>query len=165
MWPFRKNPPPRGLRFNFDGPHWFLSILSEEEIDSIGVVPSKAIAGRFLAGSDGALIGAVRVNDAFISFMHEVIRSAGPAVPELMATAAAQRDGWLYVIDLRTPDGPQGRVPPEDIIGAFEVRSGQISADSYQPFSDYRVYTQNGPPVLPSELRKALVEQLRVERE
>jgi hypothetical protein len=113
----------------------------EEEVASLGGLPPKGIAGRFVA------------------------RSAAPAEPELMAAAAAQRDGWLYVIDLRTPEGPQGRVPPEDIIGAFEVRTGQINGDWYQPFSDYRVYSQNGPPMLPHALRRAFVAQLRVDRD
>jgi hypothetical protein len=105
-------------------------------------------------------VEAFRQNPAFVDFMHEVIRTTGPNDPELREAAQEQRDGWVYIIDLRTPEGPGGRVPPEDIIGAFEVQDGQIVADSYQASSTHRVYTNDGMVCLPPSLRRALVKRL-----
>jgi hypothetical protein len=37
----------------------------------------------------------------------------------------------VYLLDARTPD-PSGRVPPHDIIGAFDVRDGALVTGSYR---------------------------------
>jgi hypothetical protein len=66
----------------------------------------------------------------------------------------------VYTIDLRTIEGPQGRVPPDDIIGAFEVRLGQIVAGSYWSNENYRAFTSNGLVQLPPSLRKAFLREL-----
>src|SRR5262249_21366909 len=55
-------------------------------------------------------------------------RPCGPVWAEMHRTivngfaeeALRQQDGWIYILDGRTPT-PQGAVPPEDISGAFEV--------------------------------------------
>ena len=83
-----------------------------------------------------------------------------PKTQGLQAAAAQQVDGWVYIIDLRTPESPQGRVPPEDIIGAFEVRSGEVVPGSYQASEEHRVLTENGLVQLPSSLREAFVREL-----
>ena len=77
------------------------------------------------------------------------------------AAAEAQEDGWVYVIDLRTPDGPQGRVPQEDIIGAFEVRDGKVVADSYWRNEDHVPFSENGFMSLPPSLEDAYLAELR----
>ena len=98
-----------------------------------------------------------RVNHAFVEFMHDVIRTAGPTDPSLQEAAAEQGNGWVYIIDLRTPEGPQGRVPLEDIIGGFEVRDGRLLADSYRPNEEHLVLTKDGPVQLPPSLHAELV--------
>jgi hypothetical protein len=105
-----------------------------------------------------------RANQAFIDFMHDVIRSVGPRDPELRAAAQAQGDGWVYVIDLRTPAGPQGRVPPEDIVGGFEVTGGRVVDGSYWVNEKHRVFTRHGMVRLPPSLQAALVDELRRRR-
>lgn len=69
------------------------------------------------------------------------------------------KDG-SYIIDLRTPEGPHGRVPAEDIIGGFEVNHGHILPESYWANQDHRLVTSNGIMVLPKSLRTAWVKQL-----
>lgn len=138
------------------------SPLSPEEVASLGRLPAEAVAGTY-SGEDMSL-GDFRPNQVFIDFMHQVIRSAGPRLPDFIAAARRQGDGWLYVIDQRTPDGPQGRVPMEDIIGGFEVESGEIVTDSYWPNESHQVLTPNGLVTLPASLRHAFVETLRGSR-
>jgi len=101
-----------------------------------------------------------RPNPAFVTFLHETIKVWGPNDPEFRASVRNQEDGWVYIIDLRTPDGPQGRVPPEDIIGASQVIGGQIAADSYQPMPTHLVYSRQGMCQLPGSLTQALVRRL-----
>lgn len=105
-----------------------LSFLSPDQIAAIGKIPELAIIGCFEV-VDGEK--RFRPNRAFVEYMHEVIKRTGPSIESIQAVALRQRTGYVYVIDLRTPDGPQGRVPTEDIIGAFEIKEGKILADSY----------------------------------
>jgi hypothetical protein len=42
--------------------------------------------------------------------------------PELLAQAKAMPGGWVYSINAaHAPDGPNRRVPPEGIIGAWKI--------------------------------------------
>jgi hypothetical protein len=132
-----------------------LSFLTPAECGSLGL-PGVAVQGTFTDEECSA--GGFRPNPVFIEFMHEVIRRAGPTDADMQDAAAGQQNGWLYVIDLRTPDGPQGQVPLEDIIGAFEVKNGGILPDSYWPNEQHRVLTENGPVQLPPSFRQALVD-------
>jgi len=91
--------------------------------------------------------------------MHRVIARRGPELPGLIAEARRQSDGWVYVIDQRTRT-PQGAVPPEDIIGAFEVRGGQVVPDSYRPFPSHIILTGDGFFRLEAELQACLLQEL-----
>ena len=99
-----------------------LSILTPAEIGALGGLQREAIVGVF---RDEALsLDRFRSNPGFLRYLHDVIRIAGPSDPQLTESAARQVKGWIYTIDLRTLNGPMGDVPPEDIIGAFEVANG-----------------------------------------
>jgi hypothetical protein len=64
------------------------------------------------------------------------------------------------VIDLRTPEGPQGRVPLEDVVGGFQVEDGRLVEGSYWANEDHRVFTRNGRVRLAPSLEQALVQEL-----
>ena len=70
-----------------------------------------------------------------------------------------EADGWVYLIDGRTRT-PGGAVPPEDIIGAFEVRGGRIVPGSYQAGPRHRILSRDGFFRLSPDLEAALLEEL-----
>src|SRR5215469_894046 len=82
-----------------------LSFLESRDVFPHGL-PTVAIQGTFTDSK--CSVEGFRVNPAFVDFMHEVIRTAGPSDPNLQAAAAEQGNGWVYIIDLRTPEGPLG---------------------------------------------------------
>ena len=101
-------------------------------------------------------------NSAFVELMHQVIAETGPSLRSMAEAAAmAPDDGYLYVIDLRTPDGPQGDVPPVDIIGSFKVKGGVITPASYKPSSCHSVMTEDGIVHLPRDMYLALLAAMR----
>jgi hypothetical protein len=63
----------------------------------------------------------------FVEFLHDVISRCGASSTGLVAAAKSQVEGWVYVLDGRTPT-PQDSVPPEDILGAFQVKAGQLES-------------------------------------
>ncbi|GLQ97306.1 hypothetical protein [Dyella mobilis] len=82
-------------------------------------------------------------NRAFVDFLHEAIQKHAPALPNLIDAAKAQGMGWVYIIDGRTPT-PQGAVPPEDVIGGFQVDDGEILDGSYRANPNHRILSQRG---------------------
>jgi hypothetical protein len=98
-------------------------------------------------------------NRVFVDFMHGVIARRGPQLPGLIDEARRQVAGWVYVVDQRTRT-PQGAVPPEDVVGAFEVNSGKVLPDSYTPSPRHVILSPDGFVRLGSELQPCLLEEL-----
>ena len=136
-----------------------LSLLTPEEVEKIGGLPVKAICGEF--EGDELLPEFFRVNPAFVDFMHSVIGTKGSGVLSLTEAAKNQKEGYLYVIDFRTPKGILGNVPSEDIIGAFKVENGKVIENSYQRNESHKIYTKNGLVKLPPGLYELLIEELK----
>src|SRR5262249_61894160 len=100
-------------------------------------------------------------NRVFVDFMHGVIARRGPQSPGLIAAARQQRNGFVYVIDQRTRT-PQGAVPPEDIVGAFEVKGGQVVPGSYRPSPKHMILSSDGFFRPGAELQPCLLEELNL---
>jgi hypothetical protein len=98
-------------------------------------------------------------NPVFVDFLHQFIAVHAPASPEIQAAASEQRTGWIYIIDRRTPT-PEGRVPPEDILGGFEVSQGRIVPASYRANPAHRILSSSGFFRLGPELEALLIEEL-----
>ena len=90
-------------------------------------------------------------NEAFVCLLHAVIAAHGREIRELQRAARQQAEGWVYLIDARTPD-PTGDVPPRDIIGAFEVTGGTIVPASYKRNPAHMLISQDGIFRLQDEL-------------
>ena len=136
-----------------------LSILSPAEVAALGGLPRDAIVGVFR--DEAGTLDRFLANPEFLDYLHEFIRTAGPNDLELRQAAALQVSGWVYLIDLRTPEGPTGNVPPEDIIGAFEVAEGKLVEASYWANEDYQAFTRAGPIQLPPGLRREFFSVLK----
>lgn len=154
MEPFRSNKSTDTAKTT--GESRVLSLLAPSEVEALGGMPGEAVVG--VVEGEEVSPATVRPNRVFIDFMHRIIETAGPADADLKAAAARQGDGYVYIIDLRTPHGPSGAVPPEDIIGAFAVSAGRLGA--YRRNDNHRVLTAHGMVRLPDGLRAALVAAL-----
>ena len=61
--------------------------------------------------------------------------------PELLAEARTKPGGWVYAIDpAYAPDGPDGAVPPEGIIGAWKI------GEDGMPTGEYEANPRDGSP-------------------
>jgi hypothetical protein len=176
MWPLRKRtpeqqPPPESERWTValsrDGTRFLriLTRISPEEAFSSGI-PTEAIAGVIggpcdpedLAAADKISFADFKPNPAFSAFMSEIIQTLGPEDPELQRAAHEIGTGSV-AIDLRTPEGPMGHVPLEDIVGIFAVKDGVLG--DYHPNEQHKLFTSNGLVQLPDSLREVHLRKLK----
>lgn len=98
-------------------------------------------------------------NAVFTSFLHAVIARHGPDQPGCREEAQRLGEGWIYIIDQRTPT-PEGEVPPEDIIGAFEVKKGEVVRGSYRASPKHMILSSDGFFRLDERLQECLLREL-----
>ena len=134
-----------------------LATVSDAQVVGLS---ARQVVGQLLEPSATEVIEPTKFarNPAFFDFMHDVIRRHGPKLPALQAAARAQREGHVFIIDGRTPT-PEGRVPPEDIIGGFQVREGIVEEATYSANPNYRLLSELGF----TQLDSALLEHLQNE--
>jgi hypothetical protein len=90
-------------------------------------------------------------NRDFIEILHYL--NANHLEPDLVSYAASTIEKSIAVIDQRSPD-VNAAVPPEDIIGVYEVAKKEVV--KYQGNPNYRLITARGIFKLTPWLRKCL---------
>jgi hypothetical protein len=141
---------------------YYYSILPHEEIFERGLI-SEAIAGKFLVEGeldentvmDGSNFSQ---NPAYLKIMHKVIGEYGPQHSALIAEAKRQMNGVVAVIDRRVKN-PNDRVPPEDIIGLFEVKESMLM--QYQANPNYILWTDKGFSNIDAKFAPLIIQEIR----
>ena len=131
-----------------------------ESTFSTGISP-EAIVGTYRGATGSDPAHPPRREDfipgpRFTTFLQNMVAQHAPDVPEYQAQAAAQRDGWLYIVDGRS----HARAPiaaEEDVLGAFNVRAGTIVRDSYRRNPHYALLTADGFLALHETLKAKLL--------
>lgn len=144
-----------------DGPKDYVTVVPPDVGFSQGLA-AEAIVGvllRPLKPGEAITPEVFARNRVFVDFLHAVIARYGPEQAGCMAEAARLGEGWVYVIDQRTPT-PQGAVPPEDIIGAFEVKNGQVLSSSYRASYKHMILSPSGFFRLEAGLHQCLLREL-----
>jgi hypothetical protein len=144
-----------------EGPKDYVTCLSDEHVFQHGL-QGETIVGvllRPLESGDDINPDNFAQNRVFVDFMHSVIARRGPELPGLIAAAKKQGEGLVCVVDQRTPT-PQDAVPPEDIVGVFEIKDGRVVPDSYRASPKHIILSARGFFSLGSELQPCLLEEL-----
>ena len=139
-----------------DGFVGMVSPLSHELVFKKGM-PEKAVFGTVPAGTDRILPSNFTANPTFIEFLQGFVAEHMPSLMAFVQEARRLGDGHVYLIDYRTPD-VHSDVPPEDILGVFEVKSGEPV--SYETNPNYRLFTERGFFVLHPELEARLLAEI-----
>ncbi|HYH83036.1 MAG TPA: hypothetical protein VEX86_24790 [Longimicrobium sp.] len=148
-----------------EGTREYVTVLPPDDVLARGL-PNHAIVGALLhplAEGEDAHPDVFTPNPAFVRFMHDVLARHAASEPGLRDEARRLGDGYVYVIDARTPD-PTGAVPPEDVIGAVQVTGGEPVPGSYRANPKHQLLTAHGFFSLGEELHALLmreVEELR----
>lgn len=141
-----------------DGPRIFVfTVRTPDGLRNLAsIVPPEVVTARGL--SEREIVGEVLErpdsgdtldpeafvqNPKFVELIHSVVARHGFEQEEGRAEARRIGQGSVAVVDQRTAT-PQGDVPTEDIIGAFDVRDGELVPDGYRPNPNYRLFTSRG---------------------
>jgi hypothetical protein len=144
-----------------DGSKDYVTLVPPEVAFSQGLAP-EAIVGVLLRplGPEEPITPQVFArNRVFVEFMHSIIARYGPEQPGCQAEAKRLGEGWVYIIDQRTPT-PEGPVPPEDIIGVFEAKGGEIMPGSYRASPKHMILSTSGFFQLEEGLQACLLREL-----
>ena len=129
-----------------DGMKDYVALTSAATAFSAGLLPEAILGVLKRPLHDGGTITPDNFipNSVCAKFLAHVIAKHGPQDPELQAEAARVGKGYVILVDQRTPT-PQEPVPPEDILGAFEIKDGKVPAtDSYRASPNYKLLTKDG---------------------
>ena len=148
------------VRFQ-DGFKDVVSLVPHDNAFESGLAAEAIIGMRasFSDSSEPITAATFQPNKPFVQFLHDVIASHAPDLVGLREAARRQGNGWVYVIDARTPT-PAGHVPPHDIIGAFEVKEGVVVPGSYRPNENHQLLSANGIFRLEPTLREHLMDRI-----
>lgn len=145
-----------------EGPRDYVSLLSLEQVEAQGGLAPEAVVGvltRRVEPEEAITPAIFARNRAFLDFMHEVVARRAPRLPGVVAQAHRLREGFLPIVDRRTPS-PEVQVPPEDVVGGFEVKGGAVIAGSYRRSPDHMILTEEGFFDLGPELMPCLLAEL-----
>lgn len=140
-----------------DGHHRYFATLLPHDTGFMSGLPSEAIMGELTAGPDSLTPDAFQQNPQFLRFMAYVIGKHASSCPGLIAETHRQQNGFVFILDNRTPT-PHDAVPAEDIIGGVEIEKGRMLRFHGSP--NYRVLTDRGFMQLDPWLRDRLGEEL-----
>ncbi|MCP4347466.1 MAG: hypothetical protein GY795_18325 [Desulfobacterales bacterium] len=136
---------------------YYVSFVPHDLVFQRGL-PVEAIIGKLIDGPELFQPEHFRPNVRFLEFLHNVIAKHSLSCPGLIAEAKRRKEGFVYIIDARTPT-PNEEVPPEDIIGAVEVRNGTVLG--YQGNPNYQVFTASGMMMIDSWWRSKLLDEIK----
>ena len=110
---------------------------------AVGIEP-RAVVGEFTPDAGGDFdLETFELNPDFVRAFAEYMNEEGVKAPELLAQAAAEPEGFLYLVDPRHPFDPDSpsEPPGTDIVGRFLVDAqGGIVADSFEYNADHVLF-------------------------
>jgi hypothetical protein len=139
-----------------------VSLVGPELVFEHGLC-TEAILGVLTPGSqpgDAFRPECFRQNPAFVTYLGGLMAAHILSDADLVREARRQAEGFVYVLDGRTPT-PRDRVPAEDVIGAAAVNAGELVPGSYRHNPNHQLLTMNGYFVLPSQMEDILLFDIR----
>ncbi|ALN57295.1 hypothetical protein GLE_1944 [Lysobacter enzymogenes] len=142
-----------------DGPVAYVTLTPQQDLSTRGIAPQEIVGQIIDPERPGIEPDNFARNRVFVEFLNGVIARHAPSLPALQAEAQRQGEGIVAIVDGRA-ETPQDAVPPEDILGAFQVAEGRIVADSYRPNPNHRILGARGFFQLDPQLQRLLLEEL-----
>jgi hypothetical protein len=146
--------------YSLPGKSETLHLLSplDKEVLSGMETRSEFFIGRLLDPEKGIEPGNISYNADFLVLLHGLVRDIMVNDPDVIQEAAAQQNGFVFIVDKRAPEGEEIR--KEDIIGIFLVSERKTNTANYRPNPDYELVSKRSVGILPASVETALLEKL-----
>jgi hypothetical protein len=108
----------------------------------------------------GIIPGNIAYNKEFLIHLHSLVRDLMHDDPQVTTRAAEQENGFVFIIDRRSPAAEmnsQENVDKEDIIGVFLSNNFKTDASKYRPNPDYLLVSSKGVGIFPENVETALL--------
>lgn len=139
-----------------------LSPFTRKELSAVAS-RSELFIGHLTEPSIGVVPGNIAYNKDFLVHLHALVRDKMADDPQVVARAKEQPNGFVFIIDRRSPAteaGSEEKVDKEDIIGIFLCNDFKTDASRYRPNPDYLLISEKGigqfPNIVETELQKLL---------
>lgn len=142
-----------------------IHLLSPFSRDQLKKVQSRSelFIGQLNEPAIGVLPGNISYNKDFLVYMHSLVRDVMVNDPQVIARAEEQPNGFVFIIDRRSPGAAQNssdNIDKHDIIGIFVCHDRKTDASKYRPNPDYVLISEKGIGQLPPQVEEALQEML-----
>ena len=135
-----------------------VSPFTKEELKGVQS-RSELFIGHLLDPSIGVVPGNIAYNKDFLVHLHSLVRELMVNDPEVIARAQEQPNGFVFIVDRRSPATEHGQgeqVDKEDIIGIFVCHERATDVSRYRPNPDYLLISAKGPGQFPEPVEAAL---------
>lgn len=116
-------------------------------------------AGSLQSPELGIIPGNIAYNKEFLIHLHSLVRDLMHDDPQVSTRAAEQENGFVFIIDRRSPAAEMNseeQVDKEDIIGVFLCNNFKTDASKYRPNPDYLLVSSKGVGIFPDKVETAL---------
>lgn len=117
-------------------------------------------AGSLMSVELGMIPGNIAYNKEFLIHLHSLVRDLMHDDPQVSTRAAEQENGFVFIIDRRSPAAEMNseeHVDKEDIIGVFLCNDFKTDASKYRPNPDYLLVSSKGVGIFPEKVETALL--------
>ena len=117
-------------------------------------------AGSLMSVELGMIPGNIAYNKEFLIHLHSLVRDLMHDDPQVSTRAAEQENGFVFIIDRRSPAAAinsEEHVDKEDIIGVFLCNDFKTDASKYRPNPDYLLVSSKGVGIFPEKVETVLL--------
>lgn len=135
-----------------------LSPFSREQLKNVQS-KSELFIGQLSEPSIGVVPGNISYNKDFLVYMHALVRDMMVNDPQVIARAAEQPNGFVFILDRRSPGAEQNssdNIDKHDIIGIFVCHDRKTDVSRYRPNPDYVLISEKGIGQLPLPVEAAM---------
>jgi hypothetical protein len=103
---------------------------------------SKAVVGYLINPIYPIVHQNIVYNPDFIDYFHKTVKISALLTLGINQSYKNQKGGYVYILDDRADKNKKAE--PQDVVGSFEIKDGEILEESYTPNAQYEFISEKG---------------------
>lgn len=121
---------------------------------------SKAVVGYLINPIYPIVHQNIVYNHDFIDYFHKTVKISALLILGINQSYKNQKGGYVYILDDRADKNKKAE--PQDVVGSFEIKDGEILEESYTPNVQYEFISEKGVCKLTSEFETIFFEAIKL---